>query len=248
MSQVITDIDPVAVLKAVRVQPADPPLAVPGGWDTALFRFRTADNAWHALRVYRSINETDRALREQVSLRAAAHAGIPVPRVEAVGNAIKSRPWRVWSLGKAFGRMQAEIHAVPAPEELRDPSLAGYLGDFLEWVRGLDPALPRRLEEAGLRQGNLIHGDYQPLNVLTDGQSITGVLDWPSSGSADPRVDMRHTAVLLETGPLPPGPIRPLVTWCREAMTPGRKLRSLRVRASGIRGSKWAEIVDFGRR
>jgi aminoglycoside phosphotransferase (APT) family kinase protein len=94
---------------------------------------------------------------------------------------------------------------------LSDPSLAGYLGEFLEWARGLDPALPARLEQADLRQGSLIHGDYHPLNVLTDGQSITGVLDWPSSGSADPRVDIGHTAVLLQTGPLPPGPIRPLV-------------------------------------
>ena len=66
MSQVVTDIDPIAVLGAVGVQPADPPFAVPGGWDTALFRFRTADDAWHALRVFRSSTEADRALREQV--------------------------------------------------------------------------------------------------------------------------------------------------------------------------------------
>jgi aminoglycoside phosphotransferase (APT) family kinase protein len=69
-------------------------------------------------------------------------------------------------------------------------------------------------ESAGLSYGSLIHATIT-LNVLTDGKSITGVLDWPSAGSADARVDVGHTAVLLEMGPLPPGPIRPFVGMLR---------------------------------
>jgi Ser/Thr protein kinase RdoA (MazF antagonist) len=169
MKQAVTDIDPVGVLQTLGLEAAEPPQPVPGGWDTALFRFRTADGAWHALRVFRSGEEAARARRERVSIRAAAAAGIPVPRVEAAGDwqdlpavvlswvpgmtlidALQRRPWAVQRLGKAFGRMQAAIHAVPAPEELRDPALAGYLSDFLEWARA-DPALPACLNRPACR-------------------------------------------------------------------------------------------------
>jgi aminoglycoside phosphotransferase (APT) family kinase protein len=230
MPQVVIDVDPVQVLRALSMDPVDVPQPVPGGWDTALFRFRTGENAWHALRVFRSSDEAARALREQVSIRAAAAAGIPVPRIEAIGvwhdlpavvlswvpgtnliDALQKRPWAVRRLGNAFGRMQAAIHRVPAPDELRDPTLGNFGGDIVEWARRLDPDLPARLETAGMSADCLIHSDYHPLNVMTDGAHITAVLDWPSAASADARVDVARTAMLLEIGPLPHGPMRPVV-------------------------------------
>ncbi len=269
MTTVATDIDPVAVLAALGVEASETPQPVTGGWDTALFRFPTADGAWHALRVFRSPEQALTARREQIAIRAAGDAGIPVPRVEATGvwqdlpvvvlswvpgatllDALQRRPWAVTRLGREFGRMQAAIHAVPPPEELRDPAF----GNIMEWARGLDPILATRLESAGLSFRSLIHVDYHPLNVMTDGERITGVLDWANAAVADPRADVARTAVLLETAPPPPGPMRLLVgtlrglfrrAWMRgyeEAAGPVKDIAPFMVLAgfSRLRDLQWA--------
>jgi aminoglycoside phosphotransferase (APT) family kinase protein len=208
--------------------PATAPVPVAGGWDTALFRFATADGRWHALRVFRSPDQVDTARRERIALTAAAEAGIPVPQVEAAGvwrdlpalvlswvegttllGALTRRPWSLWRLGHEFGRMQAAINAVPAPAELRDP------GGARAWVHSLDPALADRLDAAGVTFETLAHLDYHPLNVMTDGRRITGVLDWADAAAADPRADVARTAVLLDTATPPPGPLRAFVTLFR---------------------------------
>lgn len=228
MSAIVTNVDPVAALQALGVTPASVPAPIAGGWDTALFRFATADGRWHALRVYRSPEQREAARREQAALRAAADAGIPVPRVEAAGawrdlpalvlswvegetllDAIQRRPWAVSRLLREFGRIQAAINAVPAPPELRDPEGAR------AWVASLDPALVARLESAEATFDRLVHLDYHPLNVITDGAQITGVLDWSNAAGADPRADVARTAVIVETGAPPPGPLRPFVRLLR---------------------------------
>ncbi len=38
---------------------------------------------------------------------------------------------------------------------------------------------------------------YHPLNVLTDGKSITGVLDWRNACAGDPRADAARTVAIL---------------------------------------------------
>ncbi len=219
----LPEIDPIAALQALGLAPASPPSPVTGGWDTALYRFATADGAWHALRVFRSPEQHDAARRERIALRAAADGGIPVPRVEATGvwrdlpvlvlswvegetvlDALRRRPWTVWCIAREFGGMQAAIHAVEAPPELRDPEGAR------AWVRRLDAALADRLERIGVTFDRLTHLDYHPLNVLTDGTRITGVLDWSNAAGADPRADIARTAVLIDTAAPPPGPLRAL--------------------------------------
>lgn len=223
MNAIVTDIEPLAVLQALGVTPASVPTPVSGGWDTALFRFRGADGHWRALRVYRSPEQRDAARRERIALRAAADGGVPVPRLEAEGvwrglpalvlswvegatllDALQRRPWKLLKLAAAFGRMQAAIHAVSAPDELRDPE------GFRENIHRLDPALAERVLSAGLRFDRLAHLDYHPLNVMTDGERITGVLDWTNAAGADPRLDVARTAVLIETAAPPPGPLRTL--------------------------------------
>lgn len=224
MGAIVTDIDPVAVLQAFEITPASVPTPVSGGWDTALFRFRGADGRWRALRVYRSPEERDAARKERIALRAAADGGVPVPRLEAEGlwrglpalvlswvdgvtllDALLRLPWKLRKLAAAFGRMQAKIHAVPAPDDLRDPQ------GLRDYIYRLDPELAERVLSVGLRFDRLTHLDYHPLNVMTDGERITGVLDWPSAAGADPRLDVARTAVVIETAAPPPGPLRALV-------------------------------------
>ena len=46
-------------------------------------------------------------------------------------------------------------------------------------------------------------------------ERITAVLDWPSAASADPRVDVARTALMLDTAASPSGPMRQLVQLLR---------------------------------
>jgi hypothetical protein len=222
------EIDPLDVLRILGMEPAGAPSPVTGGWDTALFRFATPDGSAHALRVFRSPEQQESARRERIALFAAAAAGIPVPEVEAEGRwrdlpvvvlswiesttmaeAIQRRPWTLWRLFREFGRVQASINAVAAPPELRDPEGAR------AWVRSLDAALAARLQTMDVTFDTLAHLDYHPPNVMTDGQRITGVLDWANAAAADPRVDVARTAVILETAAPPPGRLRVLARFLR---------------------------------
>jgi aminoglycoside phosphotransferase (APT) family kinase protein len=64
--------------------------------------------------------------------------------------------------------------------------------------------------------------DYHPLNVMTDGRSITGVLDWANVAIGDRRLDLARSVTILRLAPTPPG-------------TPVFALRTLR----GILESAW---------
>lgn len=206
---------------------------VQGGWDTAMWRFPTADGAWHALRVFRRPGQAATARREQAALAAAAAGGVPVPHVEAAGewqglpavvltwspgerlvSAIQRRPWALWRLGLAFGQVQARIHALPAPPALKH-------GAPLYWLAragAKEAALVERLLALRPSTDTLVHLDYHPLNVLTDGRRITGVVDWANAAAGDRRADIAWTTFLLEVGPIPPGPLRPALAAARRLL------------------------------
>ena len=95
--------------------------------------------------------------------------------------------------------MQAAIHAVPAPRELR--------GQAADWIGWADPdaSLEKRLRGLGPRGDALLHLDYHPLNVLAHGGRITAVLDWANARAGDPRADFARTITVLRLSPAPPG-------------------------------------------
>lgn len=71
-------------------------------------------------------------------------------------------------------------------------------------LRGLAPALEwvqRHLPSARGRDV-VCHGDFHPLNVLVDGQRVSGVLDWARAKLADPAWDVGATIALTTHGPL----------------------------------------------
>jgi aminoglycoside phosphotransferase (APT) family kinase protein len=53
----------------------------------------------------------------------------------------------------------------------------------------------------------LLHLDYHPRNVLTDGKRITGVLDWTNAHAGDPRADAARTVSILRVDPLARDPL-----------------------------------------
>src|SRR5262249_37679190 len=106
--------------------------AASGGFATSVWQLSTGW-ATFALRVFQP-HQRHVLARELLVLRTAARAGLPVPRVHAIGsyeerpamltdwsagapllNALRSEPWRILQLGHAFGRLQRQLHRVPAP-------------------------------------------------------------------------------------------------------------------------------------
>jgi aminoglycoside phosphotransferase (APT) family kinase protein len=213
-------LDPSAILRSLGLASATVIGPVGGGSDTAIWRVQLAGEPF-ALRVFRA--EQGPACRREVAALGAAHAaGLPVPRVETAGvwqdrpamliswlpgrtlaAELAARPWRVWPLALAFGRLQARIHACAAPAEMGEPPDC-----WLAWLGEDEPALRAWLHQQTPVARALLHFDYHPLNVMTDGRHITGVLDWTNASAGDPRADYARTSVILRVGPamMPPTP------------------------------------------
>ncbi len=224
----VTEIDPRSVLDALGFPQHEGLAPMSGGWANAMWRFQTLDGISHVLRVYPHPEWAPAARREVAALEAAQAGGIPVPVVEASGTwhdlaamviswcegvplltALQRKPWTIWRLGRVCGQLQARIHAVAPPARL--------LREGSRWraelrVNANDADSRSDPDASGTA---FIHGDYHPVNILTDGNAITGVVDWTSAGAADPRLDLAWTTALLSAGPIPPHPLRPLFSALR---------------------------------
>ena len=201
--------DPRAILSSLGIHQPDGIERVSGGRDTALFRVERGGERY-ALRVFRP-GEGGVARREAEVMRSALEGGLPVPRVCAAGmwqdraalllswrpgrpvaHELAARPWRAWPLGVMFGLAQAAIHRTPAPEALRAAGRG-----WINWAGPGEEALAARLRETDPREDRLIHLDYHLLNAMTDGERITGVLDWTNARAGDPRADYARTLTIL---------------------------------------------------
>lgn len=190
-----------------------------GGWDTAIWRFATEDGSRHVLRVYRSADARPASIRERVALEAAAADGLPVPAVEAFGEwrerpavvltwrpgepllrCIQRKPWTVWRLSRELGRLQARVQRVPVPDALREGA-----PDYWLARRGGGAGMDTSgLEQAGVGSDAFVHMDLHPMNVLSDGRTITGIVDWTNAAAGDVRADLAWTTTLLRVAPMPP--------------------------------------------
>ena len=178
---------------------------VAGGWDTQIWRVSAASDVY-ALRVFRP-EQLATYHHEAAVMRFASESGLPVPKVHAEGVSggrpallmawcpgrtllaeVQARPWRIWALGVALGRMHARIHALAVPPQLAD----------------VVPAWDLRHRDA-MAAPSLLHMDYHPLNVMVDSGRVTGVLDWANVRVGDRRADLARTVTLLRLPPLPPG-------------------------------------------
>lgn len=195
---------------------------VTGGTDATLWRVQYKNKTF-ALRLF----PAGRRIDTEVSLmQVAAASGLPVPAVHAtllyrdcpvmlvdwcpgapLTHALMKQPWRVGPLGAAFGRAQAAIHRIQQP-----PST-----EWVEWAGPGEAALKARLRSMPL-QSALIHLDYHPLNVMTDGETITGVLDWTNARIGDPRADFARTYTILRVEVITPGIQPPHLTVMRWAL------------------------------
>ncbi len=67
----------------------------------------------------------------------------------------------------------------------------------------------------GLSASVLIHMDFHPINLVSDGAAVTGILDWSGAAAGDPRADLARTEITLLAAPIPPGPLSALLNLAR---------------------------------
>ncbi len=210
-------LDPAAIVAGLGLHGATVSQVQTGTDNQAIFRVEHGAQAY-ALRVLNP-HQLRSYHREMEAMRAASRAGIPVPEIHAnivwedrpvlllawcsglpFLRTLERRLWRIWPLGVAYGRMQAAIHRVAGPPELdADPRA------WIELAGPGEPALQRRLRALAQPRAALLHLDYHPLNVMSDGTAITGVLDWNNTCVGDPRACMARTYQILHAGPFGPG-------------------------------------------
>jgi aminoglycoside phosphotransferase len=124
-----------------------------------------------------------RAVRAAAAMRAAAAAGLPVPRVLAVDG-------RLLLAERSAGRPAvADLAAEPA-------RVLSAIGRVAAALRAAVP--PPDLEV--VRPGGVwVHGDLCPVNLLLDGPHLAAVVDWEDSRVDDPLVDLVWTEWLVRT-------------------------------------------------
>lgn len=205
-------LDPTAIMRMLGVRQPGSITPVLGGTDARIWRVEHAVGVY-ALRVLKP-GQRSTAAREVAAFEAAHMAGLPVPALHAHGlwnnhpvlllgwcagrtlaAVLGEQPWRVRSLGLAFGRAQARIHRAPVP--------LGFSENWIAWA-GEDPPLAERLRRVTGKPASLLHLDYHPLNVLIEGTGIGCILDWANARAGDPRADIARTYTILHVEPFGP--------------------------------------------
>jgi aminoglycoside phosphotransferase (APT) family kinase protein len=249
--------DPIAMMEILGFPDAVEAVPITGGADAAIWRVEYESGTF-ALRVLRPDQEAT-ARREIAAMTAAATAGLPVPRVLArsvwcgrpalalswmpgrpLRDELRDRPWAAWSLGLGFGRAQASLHAVPAPDLLRDHPVS-----WIAWAEP-DDDLRSHLEALAGDRAALLHLDYHPSNVLVADGQVTAILDWANTRAGDPRADLARTAAILRFAPIAAVLPLPLAAVVRRAFVAGWR-RGYRDAAGPVTGMAafyaWAGLV-----
>jgi aminoglycoside phosphotransferase (APT) family kinase protein len=210
----MTELDPIAILASLDFPNVDSTERVTGGADTVIWCVQQGNNNY-ALRLFRP--EQAQTCEREIAAMTTAHAGsVTVPDVirrglwenrpvlllswitgQPLAHALRSQPLRGWSLGTAFGQMQAAIHRLNPPPHF-DPTA------WIEWAGDDETAKKNRLYDLKSRQTKLLHLDYHPLNVMADKSTISGVLDWANAQAGDPRADFARTYTILRVEPYTP--------------------------------------------
>ncbi|TWT25328.1 phosphotransferase family protein [Planomicrobium sp. CPCC 101110] len=180
---------------------------IQGGRDSQVYKIGIQNRAY-ALRLLPA-RKYGQFVQEKKAIGLARENGVPVPKVHAIETAggyaamlmewgegmtvmaaLKERPELAEKLGIACGKTQARIHQIQVSPQ--DRELRSWLTPSREEA-GILSAVPLTDSE-----NVLLHLDFHPLNVLTDGRNVTAVLDWANAASGDCRFDLARTFSILE--------------------------------------------------
>ncbi len=154
-------------------------------------------------------------------LKINQREGIVYEKIEGPSllNELVKKPWRVAQVARLLARLHAQVHAVPAPENIETQR---------EWARGgipetkkLSPDLQQRVLHLldSMPGGNqLCHGDFHPGNIIVT-QRGPIIIDWMTASKGTACGDVARTSVILESAKAPPGtPMRWLLEWLRRLL------------------------------
>lgn len=111
--------------------------------------------------------------------------------------AVRARPIGALLALRRLARLQAAIHAHPAPEGLRRQR-EGLAFDIAQ--ADAPPAIQRRAQAAleRLPDGDrLCHGDLHPSNVMLDRDGAMRVIDWSRAAAGNPHADVIRSELLI---------------------------------------------------
>lgn len=152
----------------------------------------------YAVRAYADVHP---AYSQAQLLSYLKQQGFPIPEVVCVGThraqhllalswvkgqtvaeALRAQPDWAEQLGQPSGEVHAQLHDVPITPDMRAA------------LRVITP-------EQSTGTPVLVHLDYHTLNVMTDGGSVTGVIDWENVRLGDARFDVARTLSILCADP-----------------------------------------------
>lgn len=105
------------------------------------------------------------------------------------------------------------IEDVP-PEEIPEREIERWESLYRETVLFEEPLMEEALEwlkqnKPTVEETTLVHGDFRVGNMLIDGETITGVLDWEFARAGDPLFDIGYASMDYYAGKLVNKPERP---------------------------------------
>ncbi|PSL41602.1 aminoglycoside phosphotransferase (APT) family kinase protein [Planomicrobium soli] len=202
-----TSLETTGILKKMGLSSVESCVEIQGGFDSRVFRI-TAPGAAYALRLLPS-QKYDQFIQEKKMMDIAARNGVPVPKVrkiqkidgwavmlmewgegQTILEALAEGPENAEILGMGFGKIQARINQAAIPDCHGEPR--SWLTPSRQEAEILS-AIPRIDSKAVL-----LHLDYHPLNVLTDGRNVTVVLDWANATFGDCRFDIARTFSIFQ--------------------------------------------------
>lgn len=179
-----------------------------GGKDSTVFKIEVTDEIAYALHILPR-EGYQQFIRENELIELAFNHDIPVPKVFSIklvegfavmlmewvsGNtilhAILESPENSRNLGIEFGKIQALINRIEVPNMIDNKAN--------NWLFQENEEEYEVLNKIEHMNKSLLHLDYHPLNVLTDGEKITGVIDWANGSIGDNRFDFARTLSILQ--------------------------------------------------
>lgn len=181
-------------------------LTIVGGTDAKVYKIILESGECYALRVLPT-SKMKQFVNEQRNLQIALSANIPVPKVHrtteykqlfallmdwgaghTVFQELIENPNNANNIGYEFGKIQAQINSITAPS----------LDNSTDWLspNNEEKIVLDKIPATSFKK-QLIHLDYHPLNVITDGERITAVIDWANGTIGDARFDIARTRSIL---------------------------------------------------
>ena len=189
---------------------------------------RTADvHAWGDERILKLFQDWMPAAaieREFAITRVAREAGLPVPasdeivkidgrlgivlervRGPSMLKILETRPWEISSISRLLAELHARMHACILP--LESFNQREQIERGIERAKGISEMEKQAILSilAGCPDGKVVcHGDFHPDNVILTEQGPV-IIDWMTGTRGHPLGDVARTALLFQTGGLPPG-------------------------------------------